>query len=329
MNQPLVSVLVAAYNAAPWLAETIDSVVQQTWENIELIVVDDGSEDDTLAIAKACELSSIKVIHQENRGASAARNRALSLAQGDFIQYLDADDLLSPEKIERQIEFWGEGHPNALISGAWGRFSNCPAQVSINPEPLWQDLDPVDWLLCAWQGHWMMHPAAWLVPRHLSEQAGFWDEALSLNDDGEYFCRVILASDEVRFCQDAISFYRSGLNDSLSGRKTNLAWQSAFTSVQKNIQHLLAQEDSSRTRQASANLLQRLIYEVYPDGPDLRLQASLQIQQLGGATEQPIGGPLFKAMAATLGWERSKVLKNWIYKMGYQQLAVGRWLESI
>ncbi len=328
MMKPLVSVLVAAYNADPWLAETLDSVVQQTWGNIELIVVDDGSKDNTLAIAKPYESSNVKVIHQENRGASAARNHALSLAQGDFIQYLDADDLLAPDKIERQVEFWQEGHPDALISGAWGRFSEHPSQASITPQPLWQDLSPVDWLLFAWQGHWMMHPAAWLVPRSLSQRAGMWDETLSLNDDGEYFCRVILASHEVRFCQDAISYYRSGLTGSLSGRKTDTAWRSAFASVEQSIQYLLARENSPRTRQVVANLLQRLIYEVYPDVPDLRHKASLQVQQLGGATERPMGGPFFQSMAMLLGWERSKALKNWIYKVGYQRLALGRLLAS-
>ncbi len=326
--KPLVSVLVTAYNAAPWLAETLDSVIQQTWEKIELIVVDDGSKDNTLAIAKPYESSNVKVIHQENRGASAARNCALSLAQGDFIQYLDADDLLAPDKIERQVKFWQEGHPDALISGAWGRFYEHPSQASITAQPLWRDLSPVDWLLCAWQGRWMVHPAAWLVSRPLSEQAGLWDETLSLNDDGEYFCRVILTSHEVRFCQDAISYYRSGLTGSLSGHKTDTAWHSAFAAAEQCTRYLLARENSPRTRQVAANLLQRLIYEVYPDVPDLRHQASLQVQKLGGATERPTGGPFYQGMMAIVGWERAKQLKNWLYGSGYQKLALGRRLSS-
>ena len=101
--KPLVSILIPTYNAELWLVETIDSALKQTWSNIEIVVVDDGSKDNTLAVAKRFESSLVKVIYQENQGQSAAENRALQEAQGDFIQYLDADDLLAPDKIERQI----------------------------------------------------------------------------------------------------------------------------------------------------------------------------------------------------------------------------------
>jgi glycosyltransferase involved in cell wall biosynthesis len=84
MNSSLVSILIPAYNAAPYIAETLDSALAQTWYNIEIIVVDDGSRDDTLAIAKTYESKRVKVISQKNKGASTARNRALKAAQGDL-----------------------------------------------------------------------------------------------------------------------------------------------------------------------------------------------------------------------------------------------------
>ncbi|MEO1560685.1 MAG: glycosyltransferase family 2 protein, partial [Cyanobacteria bacterium J06632_19] len=86
----LVSILIPAYNSEEWISETIDSAIAQTWSNIEIIIVDDGSKDNTLAVAKKYASTKIKVISQPNKGASAARNRALQEAQGDFIQYLDA-----------------------------------------------------------------------------------------------------------------------------------------------------------------------------------------------------------------------------------------------
>ena len=101
MNSSLVSILIPAYNAAPYIAETLDSALAQTWYNIEIIVVDDGSRDDTLAIAKTYESKRVKVISQDkNRGQTAALNRSLAEARGDFIQYLDADDILEPQKIQ-------------------------------------------------------------------------------------------------------------------------------------------------------------------------------------------------------------------------------------
>ena len=326
--KPLVSVLIAAYNAATWIAETLDSASQQTWENVEIIVVDDGSKDETLSIARQYESSAIKVIHQDNQGASAARNHALKIAQGDFIQYLDADDLLATDKIERQLNLWQSSAQDRVISGEWARFVSSSDEAKFDPDPLWKDMLPVDWLVCAWQGHWMMHPAAWLVPRSISDRAGYWDESLSLNDDGEYFSRVVLASKGVQFCPGARSYYRSGINGSLSGRKTNVAWQSAFSAIDQSIQHLLAQEESLRTRQVAANMLQRLIYEVYPDVPELRHAAALKVNHLGGATERPMGGPFFQVLMTVLGWERSTELRNWLYKVGYQNLALGRLLFS-
>ena len=98
-----VSVLVPAYNAERWIGSALESALNQSWPKIEIIVVDDGSRDGTLSVAKRYENKRVKIIKQENRGAAAARNRALLEAQGDFIQYLDADDLLSPEKVEEQV----------------------------------------------------------------------------------------------------------------------------------------------------------------------------------------------------------------------------------
>src|SRR5262245_46415498 len=102
-HTPLVSILVPACNKAEWIAETVESALAQTWENKELIIVDDGSRDRTLEIIKRFESESVKVVAQENQGACAARNKAYSLAQGSYIQWLDADDLLHPQKIENQM----------------------------------------------------------------------------------------------------------------------------------------------------------------------------------------------------------------------------------
>jgi len=101
--QPLVSILIPAYNSEEWIGETIRSAVEQTWPRKEVIVVDDGSRDGTLAAAKVLASKEVTVVTQENQGVCAARNHALRLCQGDYIQWLDADDLLAPDKIERQF----------------------------------------------------------------------------------------------------------------------------------------------------------------------------------------------------------------------------------
>lgn len=308
---PLVSILIPCYNAERWLSATLESVLSQTWPNTEIIVVDDGSRDASLTIAQSFQSATLKVIAQPNQGASAARNQALREAQGDLIQYLDADDLLAPDKIAQQVNRLQSGSLDCVASGAWARFYHDPSEVVFHPEPLWADFPPIDWLLLAWGGNWMMHPAAWLIPRAIADRAGAWNESLSLNDDGEYFCRVVLASREIKFCPEVRVYYRSGIQGSLSGLKSRKGWQSLWRSMQLDQAHLLTQENSPRTRRACADRFQRLMYDLYPHHPDLQQEIEAAIQQLGGSDQVPVGSPLFQRMSAILGWKLAKRLQGW------------------
>ena len=103
-GMPVVSVLIPAYNVEPWVAKGIESALAQDWPRIEVIVVVDSSSDNTLKLTRRSESNRVKVVSQENKGAAAARNHALFLAQDDYIQWLDADDLLAPGKITRQLK---------------------------------------------------------------------------------------------------------------------------------------------------------------------------------------------------------------------------------
>src|ERR1035437_3336855 len=89
--KPLVSILIPAFNAQDWITDTLRSAIAQTWDRKEIIVVDDGSRDQTLAIARRFESDDVRVVTQKNQGAAAARNKAFSLSQGEYIQWLDAD----------------------------------------------------------------------------------------------------------------------------------------------------------------------------------------------------------------------------------------------
>lgn len=304
--KPLVSILVAAYNAEPWIAETLASALNQTWQNIEVIVVDDGSTDHTLEIAQQFASAHLKVIHQENQGQSAAENRAVQEAQGDFIQYLDADDLLAPDKIEHQIRLLNESAPDLVAAGGWARFCELPQEARFIPEPVWADMTPIDWLICSWEGGGMMHGAAWLIPRKIAARAGFWNEDLSLINDFDYFSRILLASQGVKFCRDARSFYRSGLSDNLSSAKSRAALESAFLSLELGTSTLLSHEDSPRTRHACATAFQRFIYSTYPDAIDLVQRAEAKVQACGGTDFKPPGGASFKVLANTVGWKSAK-----------------------
>src|SRR5579875_322194 len=100
---PLISIIIPLYNAEKYIIETIDSALQQSYKNIEIIIIDDGSTDSSFNVAETYKSDNIIVVKQENKGASAARNHGLKLAKGEYIQFLDADDILDVNKIEYQI----------------------------------------------------------------------------------------------------------------------------------------------------------------------------------------------------------------------------------
>ncbi|WP_372716856.1 glycosyltransferase family 2 protein [Novipirellula sp.] len=101
-NNPLISVVIPCYNASVFIRETLDSVRSQTYKPLEVIIVDDGSTDDSVAIAESYG-SFVSVIQQENQGESVARNRGIEEAKGDWIAFLDADDVWAPKKLQRQV----------------------------------------------------------------------------------------------------------------------------------------------------------------------------------------------------------------------------------
>ena len=248
MRHPTVSVLIPCYNAEKYIGETLESVFRQTWPSLEVIVVDDGSVDRSAAVVHSFARPNLRLVKQENRGQTAALNLCLAHASGDFAQFLDADDLIEPEKIERQVVRLTE-HPRCAASSEWGRFYRSPQETRFDAETVWRDLDPIDWLaLSRADGLGMMFPAIWLIPIDIVRKVGPWMEELTLNNDAEYFTRTLLAAERVLFCPGARCHYRSSLPGSLSGRKSPSAWASQFRVIDLCESYVRAREDSERVR---------------------------------------------------------------------------------
>lgn len=311
MISPLVSIIIPCHDSAPWLRATIDSAIDQTWPACEIVVVDDGSQDESLSIARSYESRGVRVFVQPNRGASAARNRGLVAANGDFIQFLDADDLISPNKIEVQMRRLMNTPPRFIASSAWARFAADPSEARFSPEPNWRDLSGSEFQLLHYEAGWMMQPACWLCPRALIAEVGPWNEALSLNDDGEFFSRVMLASSGILFCPEARVFYRSGVRNSLSQRKDRSALESLWRATELNCEQLLAHaSDAPRARAAAANGWQRLAFACYPACPDLAATAEQRCRALGGSPFPFPAGPQFHRVARWFGWRIAKRLRT-------------------
>jgi len=306
--KPLVSILIPAYNAGPWIAETIQSALSQTWENKEIIVVDDGSKDHTFDAARQFSSRGVRVIQQENQGAAAARNKALSLSEGSYIQWLDADDLLSPDKISRQMAVAEATHDNRLLlSCAWAGFMYRPSRAVFNPTPLWQDLTPAEWLVRKLGQNLHMQPATWLVSREITEAAGLWNTELKVDDDGEYFCRVLLQSSEVEFVPAAKVYYRASGSGSLSYiGLSDAKMASQLESLRLHIAYLRSMDDSDRARAACVQFLQNWIPFFYPSRPDLVKESERMAAELGGKLEMPALSWKYFWIKSILGWNSAK-----------------------
>jgi Glycosyl transferase family 2 len=135
----VVSVVIAAYNAAEFIEDTCRSVMRQTYRALEIIVVDDGSTDRTSAVVEALAATDprIRLIRQQNLGVAAARNRAIAAASGEFVAPLDADDLWDPTKIARQVERLQQAGPDAGLVYCWWAWIDVTGIV-LDRSPSWR-----------------------------------------------------------------------------------------------------------------------------------------------------------------------------------------------
>lgn len=315
---PLVSICIPAYNAEKYIVSTIKSALNQTWQNKEIIIVDDGSTDKTLKIAKVFESENVKVFSQKNKGASAARNYAYSLAKGDFIQWLDADDILAPNKIETQINYFIKNpDPLVLHSVPFRIFYHRLKSAKYNKTPLWQDLMPKDWLFYHLNDGAFMFPACWLVNRKITDLAGPWDENLTYNDDGEYFFRVVSKSKFIKFHPDTVCYYRKGNLSSISSSIiiSGNAHKSLRKSIYMCIDHLLSIENSLETRTACINALNRIAPYKTNEKIEAWTEINNKIIELGGNIEQKKITPLFSLAINILDYKRANNLRLTIYKI--------------
>ena len=307
-QEPVVSILIPAFNAEDWIADTLRSAIAQTWPQKEIIVVDDGSTDKTMSIARQFESHGVQVVTQKNQGAAAARNKAFSLSHGEYIQWLDADDLLAPDKIARQMQVMGScPDKRFLLSGPWGRFMHRFWRAKFTPTGLWCDLSPTEWLVRKMGQNIYMQTGTWLTSRELAEAAGPWDTSLLGDDDGEYFCRVLLASNGVRFVPEARVYYRSFGYSSLSyigqsERKCEAHWRSMCL----HIRYLQSLEDSQRVRLACLQYLRSCLIYFYPERTDIVKEAEQIALDLGAQLGPPSLPWKYSWIKRLFGWNLAK-----------------------
>jgi glycosyltransferase involved in cell wall biosynthesis len=308
---PLVSVIIPARNAEATISDSIESALRQTYSAAEILVVDDCSSDQTSRIVGNITDSRVRLIQGEGKGAATARNLGMRLAQGEFFQFLDADDLLSRDKLRLQIE--ALGNSSQIASCAW---MHLLVDNQLSPPPdtgCWRIKSPIEWLQRSLSGEGMLQTACWLVPRNVAEKAGPWDEKLSLHDDGEYFCRVLLASEGNRFIEGCHVAYRV-VDSSLSRIRSRAAVESAFRVCQSREQQLLIVDNSIPVKRSIATQWLQFAYEFHVLAPDLSTRAIQRASAINARPYNIIGGRGFQVLHHFLGWKTAFYLHRFLRK---------------
>lgn len=220
---PNLSVIIPCFNSETLIPSTLESVFTQTYQDFEIIVIDDESTDQTVSLLKSYG-NKIRFYQQEHLGVSAARNLGTFHARGQWIQYLDSDDLLLPHAFEHRLKMaQGKNFDRTVIYSGWKKW------IEVQPGK-YQEGGTVkkaltdfhaDSDLAIFSGFWCP-PVAVLYPLEIVKKIGTWNESLPIIQDARFMLDAALQGADFQFTHDVDSLYRVPLNPSLSRRHPNL-----------------------------------------------------------------------------------------------------------
>ena len=184
---PKVSVIMAAYNEEKYIKEAVNSILKQSFKDFELIIVDDGSKDRTSEILAGYDKEQLKIIHQENQGHAAARNKAIQLSSGEYIANLDANDISMPQRLKRQVAFLDQNSEIGMVGSAFIEIGERiqGRRLAINPTSDQGIREMLVKLGCP-----LIHPSV-MFRRSVIEKVGMYDEKLKNGADIELFGRIM------------------------------------------------------------------------------------------------------------------------------------------
>ncbi len=205
----LATIGIPCFNSAQWLRTAVDSALAQTWADIEVIVADDGSTDGSREILREFG-SAVRVIFSEHRGANHARNQILREARGEWIQYLDADDLLLPQKIERQFEETNHGVDCDVIYS--------PTLIDEKGERRAGAINPAYDIFAQWIAWQLPQTGGCLWRKQALEQVGGWNEAMPCCQEHELYLRALKNGARWCFAPTPNAVYRIWSDETLCRR---------------------------------------------------------------------------------------------------------------
>jgi glycosyltransferase involved in cell wall biosynthesis len=287
MSKPTVSIIIPCYNAEQYVAEAIQSAIDQTYPYCEIIVIDDGSTDCSLDVIKSFG-EKIRWESGPNRGGCAARNRGIELAGGDWIQFIDADDKIAPGKISEQMDLCPDDDtvlycPWRFFSGKHqGELLGMKREVTTIEET--REFIAKSWL----ETVFFYPPNVWLIPKRLIRLSDKWDESLSAGQDIDFiYGQILKHAKGVCFATKAIAEYRKDVKDSVSSSKTLKAYHDRVRSVNRVANWVLNQQSNechrfSIARRYAALSLEGFDHSISEGLPTLQLAIDLESNPFSG-----------------------------------------------
>jgi glycosyltransferase involved in cell wall biosynthesis len=266
---PLVSVVIPVRNGMPFLKDAVRSIVQQSFSPIEIIVVDDGSTDGSAEWLRSCSYRNVKLISREGVGACAARNAGLAASAGQLIQFVDADDLLHPNKIDLQVrQHLVTPDPDTFVS--FSQLIQFRDGCKVDQGEIWHDeariFDrPLLLLAEILDSGRFIQTGQWLIPRKLAMIAGTWDEELQADQDGDYFSRVLACAKKCVACPEAIAYYRRMTTGSqISAGKSKQHFASRLIALERKLKLIRPLTDDELFGRVVDRQCSQLAFSSYP-----------------------------------------------------------------
>ncbi len=242
-SKPLVSIIIPTYNRAHLIEETLVSIISQTYQDWECIIVDDGSTDNTQDVVNEYVKRDYRFQFHHRpkdrlKGANACRNYGFELSKGEFVNWIDSDDIFSENKIENQINTLKSDID--IVTCKWGRFLNHNEKINIKELKIYKDYEFALDLLEDYGNYNTFYPShVFLVSRNVISRSGLWNENLLINQDGEFFCRVFISSRKIAHSNDSYVLYRMAGTDNTSSIKNQFKAEHMILSWSLIESHLL------------------------------------------------------------------------------------------
>jgi len=286
MAEPLVSIIIPAFNRAGLIGETLDSVLTQTYSNWECIVVDDGSTDNTKEMVQQYVDKDSRFIlvdrpDTHKPGGNGARNYGFEISKGEYIQWLDSDDLMDKHKLQEQINYLQKASKTTISFSAYDTFNQNIQHAQPADLACYKNYDdPGEYIRYYCLKGYGFYTGCLILHKTVVEKTGGWNENLMINQDGEFIIKASVCADKIIFCDKAKVYYRmesSGKMKSVFHEKAMLSLES----IKYISEYISKNTDFPHKSTYCATLFVHLKF-LYPDNKEVWQKADQEIKRLGG-----------------------------------------------